>query len=162
MVEEFDEDAAHFEVENNGAKFPADLIFPRLQHQIAGTAVNQIVDEVLRFPHAIAQGVEVVNRVKGLLGFKIVIDLALHHQVCVSGGGLGDGTIMRDAIAVMCFWCCVEADIRGLAVKFVTAHDGMGNLYDGFGIFKGVAHFVNCGDPFIIAPPTNSYASEQR
>ena len=50
MVEEFDEDAAHFEVENNGAKFPADLIFPRLQHQIAGTAVNQIVDEVPAFP----------------------------------------------------------------------------------------------------------------
>lgn len=124
-------------------------------------AVNQTANEVLRFPHAIAQGIEVVNRVKRLFDLKIVIDLALHYQVCVSGGGLGDGTIMRNAIAVMCFWCCVEADVRGLAAKFVAADDGVGDLYDGLDIFNGIAHFVNRGDIFIIAPPTNSYASEQ-
>ena len=123
--------------------------------------MNKVVDEFLRFPHAVAQGIEVVNRVKGLLGFKVVIDLALHHQVGVSSRGLGDGTIMRYAIAVMCFWRCVEADVRGLAVKFMAAHDGVGGLCDGLGIFNGVAHFVNCGDPFIFAPPTNGYASEQ-
>ena len=121
----------------------------------------QIVDKVLCFPHAVAQGIEVVNRVKGLLGFKVVIDLALHHHICVSGGGLGDGTIMRYAIAVMCFWRCVEVDVRGLAVKFMAAYDGVGDLCDGLSIFNGVAYFVNCGNPFIIAPPTNGYASEQ-
>lgn len=122
----------------------------------------QVVDEVLRFPHAVAQGVEVVNRVEGLVGFKVVIDLALHYEVCISDCGLGDGTIMRDAIAVMCFWCCAEAGVRGVAVKFVAAHDGVKDLYDGLGIFNGIACFVNCGDPFIFAPPTNGYASEQR
>ena len=124
-------------------------------------AINQTVNEVLRFPHAIAQGIEVVNRVKVLLGLKVVIDLALHYQVCVSGGGLSDGTIMRNAIAVMCFWCCVEVDVRGLAAKFVAADDGVGDLYDGLGIFYGIAHFVNCGDPFFVTPPTDSDASEQ-
>ena len=124
-------------------------------------AVNKIVDKVLRFPHAIAQSIEGVNRVKVLLRLKIVIDLALHYQVGVSGGGLGDGTVMRNAIAVMCFWCCVKADVRDLAVKFMAADDGVGDLYDGLDIFNGIAHFVNRGDIFIIAPPTNSYASEQ-
>ena len=28
VVEKFDEDTVHFVVENNGAKFPAELIFP--------------------------------------------------------------------------------------------------------------------------------------
>ena len=68
---------------------------------------------------------------------------------------------MRNAIAVMYFWCCVEVDVRGVAVKFVAADDGVGDLYDGLGIFNGIAHFVNCGDLFVITPPTDSYASEQ-